>query len=192
MPSCDQIQAMLDASEGTARLDEAKTRRSSLAFKALSPGRSGAPESRALRCRAHGAKSEACARTTEITLPHPLPPHTGTCSPTGPTPSSLLNELRGMGESTVVCTPGGSAGPRRPGPRAVLYQLGHHPDHHQPMHNAIRDVFIFVEDTSELSIQRAIDRCQQPSTTSPTSEGRRDPAWSSGDIARDDLRAGAC
>ncbi|MGD0210168.1 MAG: chemotaxis protein CheA [Desulfomonilia bacterium] len=149
LSSCDQIKAMLDASQGLAVASEEKTRELAQAFKGYLPR-----EEEPLDEGAAGP----CSPETREEAPRPLTtfrirfrPHRDLFA-NGTNPIPLLNELKDLGESAIVCHMDDLPDLKAMDPEAcytswdiILTTLSDI--------NTIRDVFIFVEDSSEISIE---------------------------------------
>ena len=73
----------------------------------------------------------------------------------GTNPLLLLRELRELGQLRSTSIRAAIPSARRDRSGALLPRLGHGSEHRRPRAEAIRDIFIFVEDDCELTIERA-------------------------------------
>jgi len=149
LSSCDQIKAMLDASQGLVAASEERTRELAQAFVGYLP-REEEPldEGAAGPCRPE-PQEEAPRPLTTFRIR--FRPHRDLFA-NGTNPIPLLNELKALGESAIVCHMDDLPDLKAIDPEAcytswdiILTTLSDI--------NTIRDVFIFVEDSSEISIE---------------------------------------
>lgn len=150
LSSCDQIKAMLDASQGMGEVSADKTEKLARAFKGYlqseeSPGEKDAPEA---PDAAEAEKEEPRAATTYRIR---FNPHRELFA-NGTNPLPLLSELRDMGESTMVCHMNGLPDLEELDPELCYTSWDIIVTTSSDI-NTLRDVFIFVEDTSEVSIE---------------------------------------
>ncbi len=150
LQSCDQIKAMLDASQGMGEVSVEKTDELGRAFAAYlpkqeTPGRD-APAN-PLQTAAEPLEGEPAPLTTYRIR---FRPHRDLFA-NGTNPIPLLQELRALGECTIVCRMKDLPDLEDLDPEAcysgwdVILTTASGID-------AIRDVFIFVEDSSEITI----------------------------------------
>jgi len=151
LKSADQIKAMLDASQGMGEVSAETTDMLSRAFAAYLPKKEGpgqeapqAPRESGPAVAGHGAPPLTTYRIR-------FRPHRDLFA-NGTNPIPLLGELRDLGESTVVCRMQDLPDLKDLDPEScytgwdIILTTASGID-------AIRDVFIFVEDSSEVTIE---------------------------------------
>jgi len=148
LASCDQIKAMVEESEGGEKADTSRAEEISNAFSALIPSGEEEPDTMPASVSETGkaAKLDATPFTYRIRFrPHP------DLFANGTNPIPLLNELREMGDSHVICHLNNLPDLTEIEPEScyvrwdVILTTGCDI-------NAIRDIFIFVEDLSDIDI----------------------------------------
>jgi two-component system chemotaxis sensor kinase CheA len=149
LSSCDQIKAMLDASQGLETVSDERTIELTQAFTGYLPQEEGTPD-----------KGIPSLEKTEnqVDVQRPLTtfrirfqPHKDLFA-NGTNPVPLLNELRDLGESTIVCHMKDLPDLMDMEPEACYTSWDIILTTTSDI-NTIRDVFIFVEDFSEITIE---------------------------------------
>ncbi|MBN2298091.1 MAG: chemotaxis protein CheA [Deltaproteobacteria bacterium] len=150
LSSCDQIKAMVEESEGGGQVDTSRNEEISNAFKALIPS-----ESEDLDTRPESSpdlEKDTTTNQTQITYRIRFKPHTNIFA-NGTNPIPLLNELKDLGDSHVICHLNNLPELTDIDPEAcyarwdVILTTSHDI-------NTIRDIFIFVEDISDIDITK--------------------------------------
>ena len=149
LSSCDQIKAMLDASQGLGTVSEAKTAELARAFKGYIPkeepsGEKAVPAAEKTEGKEKGDRPLATYRIL-------FRPHKDLFA-NGTNPLPLLNELRDMGESSFVCHMKDLPDLMDLDPESCYTSWDIILTTASDM-NTIRDVFIFVEDACDLTIE---------------------------------------
>lgn len=170
LKACDQIKAMLHASEGGEKADHGITSEISSEFEALAGSK---PE------KTEAAKEDQQpedTRAEEKTYRIRFRPNRDIFD-NGTNPILLLNELRGMGECSITAITGDLPDITEMDPEKCYcaWDIILSTDHDL---NAIRDVFIFVEDLSEIDIAEL---------DTQDTEKLGEILLSRGDVGRDDL-----
>jgi len=152
LSACDQVRSMLDASSGEARVDDAKTAAITQSFKGYLPGQADAKDE--TQPGKPGEKEAVESRSPETTWRIRFKPQKELFS-NGTNPVPLLAELRGMGKASVVCHLEELPDLFALDPESCyaswdIILTG------TCSANDIRDVFIFVEDVSDITIE-AVD-----------------------------------
>ena len=181
LSACDQIHAMLDASTGAAVVDPARTTELSQAFRNYLPGE-GTP----------AQKAPAAHSSPEKDVLHPA--HDSTFRirfrpqrnlfANGTNPIPLINELREMGQCAVVCHLEDLPDLFSLDPESC-YAFWDIILTTSADANAVRDVFIFVEDISDITIEPV----DAGGISAEDSEYKKvgEILIERGDIAKDDL-----
>jgi two-component system, chemotaxis family, sensor kinase CheA len=146
LSACDQVKAMLDASRDGDSVDEKRTEELAEAFKGYLPKEEG-PAETAAPVQQNPEEKALTPKTWRIVFkPYPEIFANGT------NPVLLLKELRGLGESSVVCHMEGLPELPELDPEKcytswdiILTTTREE--------NEIRDIFIFVEGACELTIE---------------------------------------
>jgi two-component system chemotaxis sensor kinase CheA len=147
----DQIKALLDAAEGRGVADPAVGEKIIADLRMLLPSRSAEASETAAIAGSSGAETPAAGTGDNVSYRIRFKPATGIFF-SGANPVGLVNELRGLGECKVVAQ------------RSDLPPLAGMEGENCYIYwdiilttsagvNAIKDIFIFVEDDSELSIE---------------------------------------
>ncbi|HPA84854.1 MAG TPA: chemotaxis protein CheA, partial [Deltaproteobacteria bacterium] len=147
--SCDQIKAMLSASEGEVQADDALTLEISSAFKRLIPAEPDDAAQNA-RCGISEGGEEDIDEKAEATFRIRFRPHRELFQ-NGTNPVPLLNELRSLGHARIICHLKDIPDLHEIDPEACYtsWDIILTTDKED---NAIRDVFIFVEHVSDIEI----------------------------------------
>ncbi|HRR68267.1 MAG TPA: chemotaxis protein CheA [Desulfomonilia bacterium] len=147
--SCDQIKAMLSASEGEGQADDALTLEISSAFKRLIPAEPDDAAQNA-RCGISEGGEEDIDEKAEATFRIRFRPHRELFQ-NGTNPVPLLNELRSLGHARIICHLKDIPDLHEIDPEACYtsWDIILTTDKED---NAIRDVFIFVEHVSDIEI----------------------------------------
>lgn len=152
--SCDQIKAMLEASEGGEQADAALTLEISSSFKKLIPGENDAAVHNA-RCAASPSMEQEDDRKAEATYRIRFRPHRELFK-NGTNPIGLLNEIRSLGHTHIICHMDELPGLGEIDPESCYTSwdiiLTTEKDA-----NSIRDVFIFVEHVSDVEVTQIDD-----------------------------------
>jgi two-component system chemotaxis sensor kinase CheA len=159
----DQIKALLDAAEGAGGADSAVGERIIADLRKLLPSKAEEVSEAAAVAMSSGPETPAVGTGDNVTYRIRFKPATGIFF-SGANPVALVNELRGLGECKVVaqrCDLPPLAGME--GENCYIYwdiilTTGEGV-------NAIRDVFIFVEDDCELSMEIIDDGGRMDSET---------------------------
>ncbi len=149
LASCDQIRDMLGASQGLNTVSEAKTSELMLSFKAYLPSEAGTPEREPDAPTIQENKEKASGLLTTYRIR--FRPHKDLFA-NGTNPIPLLNELAGLGESTLICNMDDLPDLADMDPEACYTSWDIILTTTSDI-NIIRDVFIFVEDSSDISIE---------------------------------------
>jgi two-component system, chemotaxis family, sensor kinase CheA len=152
LSSCDQVKAMLNASRDGDSVDEGRTKELTEAFKSYLPREDAAEAIPAGEPKPVETAGDAGAMMTYRIGFKPLPHIFNN----GTNPVLLLQELKGMGECSVVCQMQDLPDLPEIDPEACYTNWDIILTTACEI-NEIRDIFIFVEDSCELSIQ-PIDR----------------------------------
>jgi len=183
--SCDQIKAMLEASEGGAAVDAAVTEEITAAFKNLIPTeqKAQAPDNDAASAGGEPEPKDT-APNDEITYRIRFRPHCDIFA-NGTNPVLLLGELRNLGQAHVVTHFKDLPELSEMDPEAC-YMAWDIVLTASCGVNAIRDVFIFVEDLSDIDITEIDD-----SSASDQEEYKRigEILFERGDISLSDLES---
>ena len=147
--SCDQIKAMLSASEGEVQADDALTLEISSAFKRLIPAEPDDAAQNA-RCGISEGGEEDIDEKAEATFRIRFRPHRELFQ-NGTNPVPLLNELRSLGHARIICHLKDIPDLHEIDPEACYtsWDIILTTDKDD---NVIRDVFIFVEHVSDIEI----------------------------------------
>ena len=147
--SCDQIKAMLSASEGEVQADDAMTLEISSAFKRLIPAEPDDAAQNA-RCGISEGGEEDIDEKAEATFRIRFRPHRELFQ-NGTNPVPLLNELRSLGHARIICHLKDIPDLHEIDPEACYtsWDIILTTDKDD---NVIRDVFIFVEHVSDIEI----------------------------------------
>ena len=147
--SCDQIKAMLSASEGEGQADDALTLEISSAFKRLIPAEPDDAAQNA-RCGISEGGEEDIDEKAEATFRIRFRPHRELFQ-NGTNPVPLLNELRSLGHARIICHLKDIPDLHEIDPEACYtsWDIILTTDKDD---NVIRDVFIFVEHVSDIEI----------------------------------------
>ena len=147
--SCDQIKAMLSASEGEVQADDALTLEISSAFKRLIPAEPDDAAQNA-RCGISEGGEQEIDEKVEATFRIRFRPHRELFQ-NGTNPVPLLNELRSLGHARIICHLKDIPDLHEIDPEACYtsWDIILTTDKED---NAIRDVFIFVEHVSDIEI----------------------------------------
>ncbi len=184
LASADQIKAMLDASQGLCTVSAGKTDELSRAFERFLPGEESQGEKEA------PAKPEAFATEPAEDASLPLAtyrirfrPHRDLFA-NGTNPIPLIAELRDMGECAVVCHMKDLPDLKDLDPESCYTSWDIILSTRRDI-NTIRDVFIFVEDSCELSIEPV----DTPTSAEPDAGYKKvgEILLDRGAIAKDDL-----
>lgn len=156
LQSCDQIKVMLEASQGGTAADASLTEEITASFKKLIPTEQ-APPSRdeAVAVSSEEPESKEALSSTEATYRIRFKPHRNLFA-NGTNPIPLLNELKSLGQAYVISHIKDLPALSEMDPEAcyaawdIILTTTREA-------NAIRDVFIFVEDLSDIDITRIDD-----------------------------------
>ncbi|HHO76614.1 MAG TPA: chemotaxis protein CheA [Deltaproteobacteria bacterium] len=150
LASCDQIKAMVEEPQGGESADTSKAQEITDAFKAMIPAEDENPAM--VPAPADDLKKEIQDNTAQITYRIRFRPHTDIFA-NGTNPIPLLNELKYLGDAHVICHLNNLPELTDMDPEAcyanwdIILTTNHDV-------NAIRDVFIFVEDLSDIDITK--------------------------------------
>jgi len=148
LASCDQIKAMVEESEGGEKADTSRAEEISNAFNALIPSEGEQPDTRPESVPDTG--KVAHEDTTQFTYRIRFRPHLDIFA-NGTNPIPLLNELRDMGDSHVICHLNNLPDLADIDPESCYVRWDVILTTSRDI-NTIRDVFIFVEDLSDIDI----------------------------------------
>ena len=149
LSSCDQIKAMLDASQGLETVSDERTVELTQAFTAYLPQEEGAPDKGIPSLEKTGNQADVQRPLTTFRIRfQPLKD----LFANGTNPLPLLNELKDLGESTIVCHMKDLPDLMDMDPEACYTSWDIILTTTSDI-NTIRDVFIFVEDSSEITIE---------------------------------------
>ena len=148
LSSCDQIKAMLDASQGLETVSDERTVELTQAFTAYLPQEEGIPDKGIPSLEK--TENQADVQRPLTTFLIRFLPHKDLFA-NGTNPVPLLNELKDLGESTIVCHMKDLPDLMDMDPEACYTSWDIILTTTSDI-NTIRDVFIFVEDSSEIAI----------------------------------------
>ena len=148
LAACDQIKAMLDASQGNGTVDASEAEKITSAFQRLIP--SGDEQAASSPTDSMQSGSENDTDSHEVTYRIRFIPHEDLFA-NGTNPILLLNELRAFGDSKVVCHMKNIPDIHTLNPEACYVSWDIILTTSREI-NEIRDVFIFVEDISDVTI----------------------------------------
>jgi len=150
LKACDHIKTMLGTIQGEEKADEAKSHKLTEAFRKFLPQKEEETPGGMGKSLPEVA-SDRDAGEAGTTYRIRFKPHQDLFS-NGTNPVPLLNELRGLGECSVICHLKGLPELQEMDPEGcytgwdIILTTGSDA-------NAIQDIFIFVEDTSDISIE---------------------------------------
>jgi len=180
LSACDQIKCMLEASKGTAEVDDSITNELLDAFKRLIPGEEEDIDDDKTPLPDPAESSEN--NEYEITYRIRFVPHKNLFD-NGSNPVPLLNEIRNLGNTHIICHMDNLPDLMDIDAESCYTSWDIILTTRDPL-NAIKDIFIFVEDLSDINITKIDDN-----TSLDDGDYKRigDILFERGDITRSDL-----